>query len=203
MDSKFVGRVRRSDILRAITLLALLACILTIGVSAGWLYAPTAITIEKLERGFEATRDYLKDGGSALIRVMNQPLPIRVSSPGLENAEDAPLEARPPEPFSNGDTKKQNNRRQLAIGGALLLILIMLGRRRNRRLKARSSAAHDSVRIPFPIRAVHLAGHRPRVDDRSPVSEHTTRKILPPEPVVLKDRAEETAEYRTTKILPD
>ena len=45
---------------------------------------PTAIPIEKLERGFEATRDYLKDGGSTLIRVMNQPLPIRVSSPGLE-----------------------------------------------------------------------------------------------------------------------
>ena len=158
--------------------------------------------MEKFERGFEATRDYLKDGGSALIRVMNQPLPIRVSSPGLENAEDAPLEARSPEPLSSGDPKKQNKRRQLVIGGAFLLILIMFDRWRNRRLEARSSAAHDSVRIPSPIPAAHLAGHRTPVDDRLHVTEYKTARILPPTPIVLEDRAEETADYRTTKILP-
>ena len=161
--------------------------------------------MEKFERGFEATRDYLKNGGSALIRVMNQPLPIGVSSPGLDNAEshqDAPLEARPLEPFSSGDTKKQNNRRQLAIGGAFLLILIMFDRWRNKRLEARSSAAHHSVRIPYPIPAAHLAGHRTCVDDRSPVTEYATAKILPPKPAVLEDRAEATADSRTTKILP-
>ena len=199
MDSKFVGRVRRSDILRAITLLALLACILTIGVSAGWLYAQKAITIEKLERSFEATRDYLKDGGSTLIHVMKQPLPIRLST-GLENAEspqDAPLEIRSPEPLSKGGTKKQDRRRQLAIGGALLVILIVLDRTRNRRLEA---SYH--VGIPSPIPAAHLPGHPPRVDDRSPVTEYKTAKILPPKPIVLEDRAEETADCRTTKILP-
>ena len=180
MEDKFVGRVGRSDILRAITLLALLACIVTIGVSAGWLYPRKAITIEKLERSFEATRHYLENGGNAFIRFLNQPLPIRVASPALENAEspqDARLEIRPLEPFSSGDTKKQNKRRHLAIGGALLLILIVLDRWRNRSLKARSSAAHNSVRIPSPILTAHLAGHRTPVDDRSHVTEYKTAKI--------------------------
>ncbi len=202
MENKFKKRAGGRGILRAI---ALLACLLIVVLSASWFYAPTAIPIEKFERGFEATRDYLKDGGSALIRVMNQPLPIGVSSPGLDNAEshqDAPLEARPLDPLSSGDTKKQNKRRQLAIGGAFLFILIMFDRWRNRRLEARSSAAYDSVRIPFPIPAAHLAGHRTCVDDRSPVTEYATAKIQPAKPAVLQDRAEETADYRTTKILP-
>ena len=78
----------------------------------------------------------------------------------------------------------------------------MFDRWRNRRLEARSSAAYDSVRIPFPIPAAHLAGHRTCVDDRSPVTEYATAKIQPAKPAVLQDRAEETADYRTTKILP-
>ena len=202
MKSKFQKRVRGRGILRAI---AMLACLLTVGLSAAWLYAPTAFPIEKLERGFKATRDYLKDGGSALIRVANQPLPISVVSPGLENAESPqvePLEARFPEPVSRGGPKKQNKRWHLAVGGALLLIFIMIDRRRNRRLEARSSAAHYDVRVPWPIPAAHLAGHARRVDDRSHVTEYKTAKILPPKPVVLEDRPEETAGYRTTKILP-
>ena len=177
MEDKFKERVVGRGILRAITLLALLACIVTIGVSAGWLYPRKAIPIEKLELGFEAARDYLKDGGSALIRAANQPLPIKGASLGLENAEDAPLEARPPELSSSGDTKKQDRRKKWAIGGALLVMLIMLDRRRNRRLEARSSAAHHFVRIPSPIPAAHLAGHRPPVDDRSHVTEYKTAKI--------------------------
>ena len=199
MERKFKKRAGGRGILRAI---ALLACLLIVVLSAGWLYAPTAIPIEKFERGFEATRDYLKDGGSVLIRVMNQPLPIGVSSPGRDNAEDAPLEARPLDPLSSGDTKKQNKRRQLAIGGAFLFILIMFDRWRNKRLEARASAVYDSVRIPFPIPAAHLAGHRTCVDDRPPVTEYKTAKIQPAKPAVLQDRAEETADYRTTKILP-
>ena len=62
MEDKFQERVGGRGILRAI---ALLACLPAIGLSAGGRYAPTAIPIEKFERGFEATRDYLKDGGSA------------------------------------------------------------------------------------------------------------------------------------------
>ena len=202
MEDKFRERVGGRGILRAI---ALLACLLTVGLSAGWLYAPTAFPIEKLERGFKASRDYLKDGGSALIRLANQPLPISVASPALENAEspqDESFEARSPQPLSGGGTKKQDRRRQFAIGGALLVIFIMIDRRRNRRLEARSSAAHYDVRIPSPIPAAHLAGHAPPVDDRSHVTEYKTAKILPPKPIVLEDRAEETANYRTTKILP-
>ena len=199
MEGKFKKRAGGRGIPRAI---ALLACLLIVVLSAGWFYAPAAIPMEKFERDFEATRDYLKDGRSALIRIMNQPLPIRASSPSLDKEEDAPLEARPLDPFSSGDTKKQNKRRQFAIGGAFLLILIMFDRWRNRRLAARSSAAHDSVRIPYPIPAAHLAGHRTCVDDRPPVTEYATAKILRPKPAVLQDRAAETADYRTTKILP-
>ena len=104
MDSKFVGRVRRSDILRAITLLALLACILTIGVSAGWLYAPTAITIEKLERGFESTRHSIQNSESSEIH-------------------HAAAETKP---ISTGSINERNKRRRPTTGGALLLILYSL-----------------------------------------------------------------------------
>ena len=111
MESKFQKRIRGRGILRAI---AILACLLTVGLSATWLYAPTAIPTEKLERGFKATFDYVKDGGSALIRVANQPLPIKVASPEVENAEspqDELLEARSPQPLSGGGTKKQDRRK--------------------------------------------------------------------------------------------
>ena len=245
MEDKFQGRIRRSDILRAIALLALLACILTVAVSAGWLYAETGITIEKLERGFETTLHYLEDKGRALIRILNEPLPkplpigseIIVTDPSFENAksdeiflietkptatnnarrrtrkhaqspakqpQEEPSETQPTEPTFAGSIDKQTKLTWLAIG-AVLLILFMIGRRRIGKPRAVSSpAAPNCVRTPSPIPAALLGDHRPRVDDRSHVTEYKTAKILPGKPFVLDGRSgtEKTAEYETAKILP-
>ena len=199
MEDKFQERVGGRGILRAIVLLA---CLPAIGLSAGGLYAPTAIPIEKLERGFEATRDYLKDGGSALIRVMNQPLPIRVTGTAIQNPESREIHhaAAETEPISTG-SKQQAKRIRLALAGTLILILFMIAWKGSRP-PASPPPNRYYVRTPPPIPAVLLGDNRSRVDVRSHVTEYKTEKILPPKPTVLEDRAEETADYRTTKILP-
>ena len=241
MEDKFQGRIRRSGILRAIALLALLACILTVGVSAGWLYAQTGITIGKLERGFETTLHYLEDKGRALIRILNEPLPIGseiiVTDPSLENAksdeiflietkptatnkarrrtrklaqsaakqpQEEPSGTQLTEPTSTGSIDKQTKLARRAIAGVVLLILFMVGRRIGKPGAASSPAAPNCVRTPSPIPAALLGDHRPRVDDRSHVTEYKTAKILPEKPFVLDGRSGtgKTAEYETAKILP-
>ena len=199
MEDKIKERVGGRGILRAI---ALLACLPAVALSASGPYAPTAIPIEKLERGFEATRDYLKDGGSALIRFANQPLPISVTGTAIKNPESSEIhhEAAETEPISTG-SKQQDKRRRLALAGTLMLILFVIAWRGSR-LPASPAPSRRYVRTPAPIPAAHLAGHAPRVDGRSHVTEFKTRKILPTKPIVVEDRAEETAKYRTTKILP-
>ena len=199
MEDKFKERVGGRGILRAI---ALLACLPAVGLSAGRPFAPTAIPMEKLERGFEATRDYLKDGGSALIRFANQPLPISVTGTAIQNPESSEIHhaAAETEPISTG-SKQQDKRRRLALAGTLMLILFMIAWRGSRPPVSRAPNRRY-VRIPSPIPAAHLAGYAPRVDDRSHVTEYKTAKILPPKPTVLEDRAKEPAEYKTTKILP-
>ncbi len=199
MENKIKERVGGRGILRAI---ALLACLPAVGLSASGPYAPTAIPIEKLERGFEATRDYFKDGGSALIRFANQPLPISVTGTAIKNPESSEIHhaAAETEPISTG-SKQQDKRRRLALAGTLMLILFVIAWRGSRP-PASPVPNRRYVRTPSPIPAAHLAGHAPRVDDRSHVTEFKTRKILPTKPLMVEDRAEEPAEYRTTKILP-
>ena len=167
---------------------------MTIGLSAGCFHAQTAIPIEKLERGFEATRDHLKDGGIALTRVVNQPLPISVTGTAIQNPESSEIHhaAAETEPISTG-SKQQDKRRRLALAGTLMLILFVIAWRGSRPPASRAPNRRY-VRIPSPILAAHLAGHRTPVDDHSHVTEYKTAKILPGKLIVVDDRngAQET-----------
>ena len=70
MDSKFVGRVRRSGILRAITLLACIL-ILTIGLSAGWLLVLGA-EFRTTSNGSAPVQDRFRLGGFANLSGFDQ-----------------------------------------------------------------------------------------------------------------------------------
>ena len=188
MADKFQKRVEGRGSLRAV---ALRACLLAIVLSVGWLYAPAAIPIEELEHG-----------ASALIRLANQPLPISVTGTAIQNPESSEIHhvAAETEPISK-HSEQWDKRRRLALAGTLMLILFMIAWRGSRPSASPPPNRHY-VRTPPPIPAALLGDNRPRVGDRSHLTEYKTRKILPPKPVAVDGRAEEPAEYRTTKILP-